>query len=230
MTPEDVAEQKRVAFDNLYALDELSAEEDDPGLAGSVQAIKGKVVGDSAVHGSLANRTRRRTPAISRSLSTPYPPTNHQFLPSTRTELTALQLLEHVEIVKETPVPSLRKSATVTGVESSEDPTRLPFPPLFPQPMPLSSLKKSLEGASAAEIPTMPSSSALPSFSAIPKAIGRKRKREGALAEIRLVPEDQRVFSGLNFCMQMDTVGIIVHNTDCIQTSSPTATATKAAT
>jgi len=199
MTPEEFAEQKRVAFDDLYALDELSAEEDDPGLAGSVQAIKGKVVGDFVVHDSLANR--RRTPGFSRSLSTPYPPTNHQFPSSICTKATALQLLENSEVVKETPVPSLRKSATVTGVESLEDPTRLPFPSLLPQPMPLTSPKKSLKDAQAVEDPIMPSSSALPSFSAIPKAIGRKRKREGALAEIKFVPEDQRVFSGLNFCM-----------------------------
>ncbi|GAB7348560.1 hypothetical protein MBLNU459_g6950t1 [Dothideomycetes sp. NU459] len=163
MVGEATASQKKRAFDELYALDE-SGEDDqlDEGLLSSVNALKGKTLGDPTV---VTPSDRLRTTTLARSLSTPHPQKN---IGIGRSEQSAARSIHSDDIVKDTPFPSLQKRRTLTGLQSTEQP--------------------------ATASSQVPSSTAPPS-SAIPRAAG-KRKRD---ADIKLVPEQLRIFRNLHF-------------------------------
>lgn len=180
MVKGDLAQQKKDAFDSLYALDNLSAEEDDPGLAESMQTIKGKIVGDPTVPTPVSKRGR----LLQRSASTPHTQlSNHSVETSTNPKrASALQiiddaLLDETEVVKETPIPTLRKSVTFTEGEKLRDSI-----------MPVSS--------------AAPPSSDIPSSSAIPRPMGKRKRgaKDDATAVIKRVPKGQDIFDGLHFC------------------------------
>lgn len=206
------ARRKVLAFDALYALDEDSDEEGDPGLSASLEALRGKTIGDPTIPTPIA----KRTSLFSRSLSTPFPP--HSAQPLNPTRASALQLLEDAETVKETPVPSLRKSASVNSLEAMQD-SSANMPPTFGNSRALGKRKRNDDVVGETPLPPLRKSATMagtdivrdsfvPPSSAIPRAIGAAGKKKGnaemKLADIKLVPQDQRVFSGLHFCMQVE--------------------------
>lgn len=213
MTAEELrARRKLLAFDALYALGEDSDGEGDPGLLASLEALRGKTIGDPTIPTPIS----KRTSSLSRSLSTPFPP--HTAQPSNPKRASALQLLEDAEAVKETPVPSLRKSASVDSLEAMQN-SSASMPPTFANPRALGKRKRNYDVIEETPLPQLRKSATMagtgivqdsfvPSSSAIPRAIGAAGKKKGnaemKLANIKLVPQDQRVFSGLHFCMQVE--------------------------
>lgn len=168
---QNAAARKKVAFDTLYALDDEGDETEDEGLAESFQKVKGRTLGDPTTSLSRSRRTPGRTPgSFARSISNmnlPLPQPSQQ--PSNpRRNKNPLELLEELStsnsMVKDTP-PTLQHHHTVIGLPSLERP--------------------------ASAMP--PSSSAPPTSSAIPMIKNRKGKGK-QVAEIKLVPEPQRVF------------------------------------
>lgn len=246
MATEAAAARKKLLFDSIYALDnDLSDEyEEDEGLTSSrnninVQPISPKV---------------KRTPGLVRSASSPFPTqysrklkrasalemledaaavkdtpvqrlrksatttgvvsltrpsSDLQMPPSSTISEAGVKRKRDSEVVKETPAPALRKSA-ISAIASS---------PIISKTKPLPSLRKSatVTGVETTKDLIMPTSSA------IPRLPGKKKGE----AKINLVSEDQRVFSGLHFCMTWyDHLHHAITNT--IQFSSPTMTSTLA--
>lgn len=165
MAGEEAAARKKRAFDELYALDESTDEEltIDDGLVSSVNILKGKTIGDPTV--PTPARAAKST-SLSRSLSTPFPP---KTTAQGRSALSTARSLNSDDIVKDTPVPALKKHHTTTGIEL-------------------------LEQAAKHSSTAVPSSTAPPS-SAIPRATGKKKRD----ADIKLVSEQLQVFRNLHF-------------------------------
>lgn len=251
MSEQDLAERKKVVFGQLYALDQDSADEEDTGLLASLGTIRGRFIGDA----TLPEPVIKRRSVIAHSLSSPISAQHHtkpKAVNHRRT--TALELLDEAEAVRDTPLRSLRKYNTVTGVESLDnllaqtpsgmgmpraagkrkrdddvvketplpgfnrsdrgpgtgiagDCSHLPTSSLPERPVPLHNKSATVAGSA------MERESRAPPSSAIPRAPG-KRKRD---ADIRLVPEDQRVFSGCHFCKTVRSrskVDFSDHDTD----------------
>lgn len=175
---QNAAARKKIAFDALYALDDEGDEMQDEGLAESFQKVKGRTLGDPTTTSlSRSRRTPGRTPgSLARSVSSmnlPLPQPSQQASNPRRTKK-PLELLEELSasnsIVKDTP-PTLQHHHTIIGVTSLDRPANT---------MP-------------------PSSSAPPTSSAIPMIKNKKGKGK-QVAEIKLVPEQQRIFQDLHFC------------------------------
>lgn len=175
---QNAAARKKVAFDALYALDNEGDEMEDEGLAESFQKVKGRTLGDPTTSLSRSRRTPGRTSgSLARSVSNmnlPLPQPSQQASNPRRTKK-PLELLEELStsnsIIKDTP-PTLHHHHTIIGVPSLDRP--------------------------ASAMP--PSSSAPPASSAIPMIKNKKGKGK-QVAEIKLVPEQQRIFQNLHFCM-----------------------------
>lgn len=179
------AARKKAAFDALYALDDEADEAEDEGLAASLQTMKGGTLGYPTTSLSGSRRTPGRPPgSLERSVSTInlHPSQLTQQRTNPRRTKKPLELLEELSvsnsIVKNTP--PLQHHRTVIGA---------------------SSLDRSVNG-------TMPpSSSAPPASSAIPMIKSKKGKGK-QVAEIKLVPEDQRIFQNLHFCKSRTNVSL----------------------
>jgi DNA polymerase IV len=112
MAGEEAAARKKLTFDALYAIDDTSDDEDlDHGLSASINALKGKTLGDPTVPTPVT----RQPSTLSRSLSTPFPP-------RTTSAQTGRNLItrarDSADVVKETPIPSLQVRHTITGIEA----------------------------------------------------------------------------------------------------------------
>ncbi|KAI4729256.1 DNA polymerase beta-like protein [Aureobasidium sp. EXF-10728] len=172
----NAAARKRAAFDALYALDDEGDEVEDEGLVASFKAVKGKTLGDPTTSLSRSRRTPGRPPgSLTRSvpnINLPLPQSTQQ-RPNPRRAKKPLELLEELtassSIIKDTP--PLKHHHTVIGVPSLNIPAKEIMPP---------------------------SCSAPPASSAIPVIKNRKGKGKQAV-EIRLVPEQQRIFQNLHF-------------------------------
>lgn len=183
-TSRDAEAKKKIGFDALYALDNESDEAEDDGLLASLQKVQGKTLGDPTISLSRSRRTPGRPPgSLVRSKSNIIPALSlstqqHQKPRNTKRPLELLNELSAAaaatstsdSIVKDTP--TLQHHNTVTGVPSLEKP---------------------------ADDEKMPPSSAPPASSAIPMIKNKKGKGK-QVVEIKLVPEDQRIFQGLHFC------------------------------
>lgn len=189
-TSRDAEAKKKIGFDALYALDNESDEAEDDGLLASLQKVQGKTLGDPTISLSRSRRTPGRPPgrppgSLIRSKSNIIPALSlstqqHQKPRNTKSPLELLNELSAAatatatstsnSIVKDTP--TLQHHNTVTGVPSLEKP---------------------------ADDGKMPPSSAPPASSAIPMIKNKKGKGK-QVVEIKLVPEDQRIFQGLHFC------------------------------
>jgi DNA polymerase IV len=173
----NTAARKKAAFDALYALDNDVDEVEDEGLAASLQQVKGKTLGDPTNSSSRSRRTPGRPPvSLARSVSNinlPLPQSTKQRSNHRRTKK-PLELLDELSasnsIVKDTP--PLQHHHTVIGSSSLDKPVKDTMPP---------------------------PSSAPPASSAIPM-INNKKGKGKQVAEIKLVPEDQRIFKDLQFC------------------------------
>ncbi|THX87235.1 DNA polymerase beta-like protein [Aureobasidium pullulans] len=182
-TSRDAEAKKKIRFDALYALDNESDEAEDDGLLASLQKVQGKTLGDPTISLSRSRRTPGRPPgSLVRSKSNIIPALSlstqqHQKPRNTKSPLELLNELSAAaaatstsnSIVKDTP--TLQHHNTVTGVPSLEKP---------------------------ADDGKMPPSSALPASSAIPMIKNKKGKGK-QVVDIKLVPEDQRIFQGLHF-------------------------------
>ncbi|KAG9764438.1 DNA polymerase beta-like protein, partial [Aureobasidium melanogenum] len=172
----NTAARKKAAFDALYALDNDVDEVEDEGLAASLQQVKGKTLGDPTNSSSRSRRTPGRPPgSLARSVSNinlPLPQSTKQRSNHRRTKK-PLELLDELSasnsIVKDTP--PLQHHHTVIGLSSLDKPVKDTMPP---------------------------PSSAPPASSAIP-TIKNKKGKGKQVAEIKLVPEDQRIFKDLQF-------------------------------
>lgn len=172
---QNAAARKKIAFDALYALDDEGDEIEDEGLAESFPKVKGRTLGDPTTSLSRSRRTPGRIPGnFARSVSNMNLPHSKQQLPNPRRIKRPLELLEELStstsIVKDTP-PTLQHHNTIIGVPSLDRPANT---------MP-------------------PSSSAPPASSAIPMIKNKKGKGK-QVADIKLVPEQQRIFQNLHFC------------------------------
>jgi hypothetical protein len=173
---QNAAAKKKVAFDALYALDDEGDDMEDEGLADSFQKVKGRTLGDPTTSLSRSRRTPGRPPgSFARSISNmnlPLPQPKQQ-LPDPRRTKKPLELLEELSASNSIvrDTPTLQHHHTILGVPSLDRP---------PYAMP-------------------PSSSAPPASSAIPMVKNKKGKGK-QVAEIKLVPEQQRIFQGLHFC------------------------------
>ncbi|TIA85023.1 DNA polymerase beta-like protein [Aureobasidium pullulans] len=182
-TSRDAEAKKKIGFDALYALDNESDEAEDDGLLASLQKVQGKTLGDPTISLSRSRRTPGRPPgSLVRSKSNIIPALSlstqqHQKPRNTKSPLELLNELSAAaaatstsnSIVKDTPI--LQHHNTVTGVPSLEKP---------------------------ADDGKMPPSSALPASSAIPMIKNKKGKGK-QVVDIKLAPEDQRIFQGLHF-------------------------------
>jgi hypothetical protein len=170
---QNAAAKKKVAFDALYALDDDGDESEDEGLAESFQKVKGRTLGDPTTSLSRSRRIPGRTPgSFARSFSNMNLPLPQpkQQLPNPRRTKKPLELLEELSASNS----AIRDTPTLQHHHTI---TGVP----------------SLDNA----MPT--SSSAPPTSSAIPMIKSKKGKGK-QVAEIRLVPEQQRIFQGLHFC------------------------------
>jgi hypothetical protein len=170
---QNAAAKKKVAFDALYALDDEDDEPEDEGLAESFQKVKGRALGDPTTSLSRSRRTPGRTPcSFARSFSNMNLPLPQpkQQLPNPRRTKKPLELLEEFSTSN-----SITRD-TPTLQHHHHTITGVP----------------SLDNA-------MPPSSAPPTSSAIPMVKSKKGKGK-QVAEIKLVPEHQRIFQGLHFC------------------------------
>lgn len=177
---QNAAARKKAAFDALYALDDEADEAEDEGLAASFQKVKGRTLGDPTTSLSRSRRTPGRPPgSLARSVSNILLPQSSQQRPNLRRTKKPLELLEELSASNSIvkDTPSLQHHHTVIGV---------------------SSLDGSVNG-------TMPPSSAPPASSAIP-IIKSKKGKGKQVAEIKLVPEDQRIFQNLHFCKSRTNV------------------------
>jgi hypothetical protein len=173
---QNAAAKKKVAFDALYALDDEGDDIEDEGLADSIQKVKGRTLGDPTTSLSRSRRTPGRPPgSFARSISNmnlPLPQPKQQ-LPNPRRTKKPLELLEELSASNSIvrETPTLQHHHTIIGVPSLDRPA----------------------------ITMPPSSSAPPASSAIPMVKSKKGKGK-QVAEIKLVPEQQRIFQGLHFC------------------------------
>ncbi|KAI5207423.1 DNA polymerase beta-like protein [Aureobasidium subglaciale] len=172
----DSAAKKKLDFDALYALDDEDDEAQDEGLLASLQKVKGRTLGDPTTSLPHSRRTPLRHPgSLLRSFSninSPLPPLAQQ-QPKPRRTKNPLQLLEELSasssIIKDTP--PLQYHHTIIG---------------------LPSLDQTVNEA------IMPPSFALPASSALPM-IKNKKGPGKQVADIKLVPENQRIFQDLHF-------------------------------
>lgn len=180
VTEEDEESIKKARFDGLYALDHEDDDTEDEGLSASFHKIKGKTLGDPT-HPYIRRRVYKdaaKDPApVARSFSAISTLTSSSVAdspkPNHRRTKNPLQTLDEFVEANSTVIkdtPKLQHRHTIIGTELAND-------------LPISA--------------TMPTSSAPLSSSAIPKVGTRKRKRD---ADIKLVPEDQRIFQNLHFC------------------------------
>jgi len=174
---QNAAARKKAAFDALYALDNDGDDMEDEGLADSFQKVKGRTLGDPTTTSlSRSRRTPGRTPgSFARSISNmnlPLPQPKQQQSNPRRTK-NPLELLEELSTSNSIvkDTPTLQHHHTIIGVPSLDRPA----------------------------ITMPPSSSAPPASSAIPMIKNKKGKGKQA-AEIKLVPEHQRIFQNLHFC------------------------------
>ncbi|KAK6006477.1 hypothetical protein QM012_006887 [Aureobasidium pullulans] len=173
---QNAAGRKKAAFDALYALDGEADEAEDEGLAASLQQVKGKALGDPTAYLSRLRRTPGRAPgSLARSVSNinlPLPQAT-QRRPNPRKTKKPLELLDELSastsIVKDTP--PLQQHHTVVGMSSLDRPANETMPP---------------------------PSSAQPASSAVPMIKNKKGKGK-QVAEIKLVPQGQRIFDNLHF-------------------------------
>ncbi|KAI5209766.1 hypothetical protein AUEXF2481DRAFT_5907 [Aureobasidium subglaciale EXF-2481] len=170
------AAKKKLDFDALYALDDESDEVKDEGLLASFQKVKGRTLGDPTTSLSRSRHTPRRPPgSLLRSFLNMNPslPSSSQQRSDPRRAKNPLLLLEELSasnsIVRDTP--PLHHHYTVIG---------------------LPSLNKPVDEAN------MPSSSDPPASSAIPMVKSKKGPGK-QVADIKLVPENQRIFQNLHF-------------------------------
>ncbi|KAI5275783.1 DNA polymerase beta-like protein [Aureobasidium subglaciale] len=170
------AAKKKLGFDALYALDDEGDEVQDEGLLASFKKVKGRTLGDPTTSLSRPRHTPRRPPgSLLRSFSNINPslPSSSQQRSNPRRTKNPLQLLEELSasnsIVKDTP--PLQHHDTVIGLPSLNEPV---------------------------DEANMPSSSAPPASSAIPMVKSRKGPGK-QVADIKLVPENQRIFQNLHF-------------------------------
>jgi hypothetical protein len=197
---QNAAAKKKAAFDALYAMDNESDNTEDEGLAESLQKVKGRTLGDPTTSLSRSRRTPGRPPgSFARSISNmnlPLPQPKQQ-LPNPRRTKKPLELLEELSasnsIIKDTP-PTLQHHHTITGVPSLD----------------------------RSAVAMLPSSSAPPASSAIPMIKNKKGKGK-QLAEIKLVPEHQRIFQNLYFCKLTHMQKSILSEVLTTQTSFQTA-------
>ncbi|KAH0144518.1 hypothetical protein KCU82_g15157, partial [Aureobasidium melanogenum] len=172
---QNAAARKKAAFDALYALDNESDEVQDEGLAASLQQVKGRTLGDPTTFLSRSRRTPGRPPgSLARSVSNinlPLPQSIQQ-RPNPRRTKKPLELLEELSASNSIvkDTPPLQHHHTVIGLSSLDKPVK----------------------------DTMPPPSAPPASSAIPMIKNKKGKGK-QVAEIKFVPEDQRIFKDLYF-------------------------------
>ena len=193
-------EHKKLVFDGLYALDDSSADEDDPGMAESVQMMDHTILHNPTVSSLAAVRRG----SLRRSLSSPVPPlqsnlsSTQSFVPGPTSAIRllddALQITSTVEMVKDTPVPRLRKSATFDGTKAFIS-SVVPLSACAPPPQ---------SGAPLPSSDSPPPSSGAPPSSAIPRAMGKAKRKRGfegeAPAVIKRVVDGEDIFDGLHFC------------------------------
>jgi hypothetical protein len=170
---QNAAAKKKVAFDALYALDDEDDEPEDEGLAESFQKVKGRALGDPTTSLSRSRRTPGRTPcSFARSFSNMNLPLPQpkQQLPNPRRTKKPLELLEEL-------------SASDSVIRDT----------------PTLQHHHTITGVPSLDNVMPPSSSIPPASSAIPM-VKNKRGKGKQVAEIKLVPEQQRIFQNLHFC------------------------------
>ncbi|KAI4842316.1 DNA polymerase beta-like protein [Aureobasidium sp. EXF-8845] len=169
---QDAAARKKIAFDALYALDDENDEHEDEGLAESYQKVKDRTLGDPTTSLSRSRRTPGRTPgSFARSFSNMNLPLPQpkQQLQNPRRTKKPLELLEELSA----------SSSVIKDTHTLQHHHTITGVPSLDNAMP-------------------PSSSAPPTSSAIPMVKNKKGKGK-QVAEIKLVPEQQRIFQNLHF-------------------------------
>jgi hypothetical protein len=192
---QNAAAEKKVAFDALYALDDEEDEVEDEGLAESFQKVKGRTLGDPTTSLSRSRRTPGRTPgSFARSLSNMNLP-----LPQPK------QQLQNPRRIKK-PLELLEELSASNSVIRDT---------------PTLQHHHTITGVTSLDNAMPPSSSAPPTSSAIPMVKNKKGKGK-QVAEIKLVPEQQRIFQNLHFCKS--NMYTFIYPILTCQTSSQTAT------
>lgn len=192
---QNAAARKKIAFDALYALDDEEDELEDEGLAESFKKVKGRTLGDPTTSLSRSRRTPGRTPgSFARSFSNMNLPLPQpkQQLHNPRRTKKPLELLEEL-------------SASNSVIRDT----------------PTLQHHHTIAGVPSLDNAMSPSSFAPPTSSAIPMVKNKKSKGK-QVAEIKLVPEQQRIFQNLHFCKS--SMYTFIYPILIFQTSSQTVT------
>lgn len=150
MAGEDATSRKKRTFDELYALDESGDEGKpsvDEGLVSSLNALKGKIIGDPTVP---TPSNKGKSTSLARSLSIPFPQKN------INQGRSAPLSFHSDDVVKDTPLPPLKRHHSITGLQLLEQ-AAAPSPTAPPSSI-------------------VPPSSTAPPSSSIPRANGRKKR------------------------------------------------------